>query len=75
MLTTLRGSKSLRYSQITWNLYAISSVALVWLDDIIEQRAVTKERQVPYDVPVQVEKQRSVMQAEKVPFWEAIFRK
>jgi len=57
----------------TFNVYAVSSVQLVWSDDIIEKRTVTKERQVPYQVPVQVEKQRTVMQTKKLPFWEVIF--
>jgi hypothetical protein len=34
------------------------NVTLTWADDTVEKRAVTKERQVPYQVPVQVEKQR-----------------
>ena len=38
-----------------------------------ERKMVTRERQVPYQVPVQVEKQRTIMQIKKVPFWEAIF--
>jgi hypothetical protein len=46
------------------------NVKLTWSDDIIEEKSVTKERQVPYEVPVQVEKQRTVMQTKKVPFWE-----
>ncbi len=46
------------------------TVKLTWSDDIIEQKAVAKERQVPYEVPVQVEKQRTVMQTKKIPFWE-----
>lgn len=50
----------------------IQNVQMVWSDDIIEQRTVTKERQVPYQVPVQVEKQRTVMETKKVAFWEAI---
>ncbi|MBM3143057.1 MAG: hypothetical protein FJ005_08500 [Chloroflexi bacterium] len=50
-----------------------SSVELTWSDDIIEKREITKVRQVPYEVPVQVEKQRTVMQTKKVPFWEVIF--
>jgi len=49
------------------------NVELTWSDDIIEKRTVTKERQVPYEVPVQVEKQRTVMKSKKVPFWEVIF--
>ena len=48
------------------------SVRLNWSDDIVEQRTVTKERQVPYQVPVEVEKQRTVTKTEKVPFWEAM---
>jgi hypothetical protein len=55
----------------TWNLSAISSVKLVWTENTIEPRTVTKERQVPYLTPYQVEKQRTVIQ--KVPFWKAIF--
>jgi hypothetical protein len=55
----------------TWNRYAVKNVELVWADDIIEPRTVTKERQVP----VQVEKQRTVTTTEKVPFWEAVFGK
>lgn len=41
----------------------IGKVQLIWRDE------VTKERQVPY----QVEKQRTVIQTNKVPFWEVIF--
>jgi hypothetical protein len=68
-----KGIKEFAILANTWNAYAISSVRLVWSDDIIEKRTVTKERQVPYEVPVQVEKQRTVMQTKKVPFWEVIF--
>ncbi len=50
-------------------------VKLIWSDDIIEKQTVTKERQVYYQVPVQIDKQRTVMQIKKVPFWEAIFSK
>ncbi len=42
----------------------IKSILLVWSDN------VTKQRQVPY----LAEKQRTVMEMKKVPFWEAIFR-
>jgi hypothetical protein len=48
-------------------------VKLTWSDDITEKQTVTKERQVPYEVAVQLEKQRTVMQTQKVPFWEAVF--
>jgi len=58
-----------------WGPYAkegvdIQSVQIVWADQTVENRTVTKERQVPY----QVEKQRTVMQMKKVPFWEALFQ-
>jgi hypothetical protein len=52
------------------NKNALQSVKLVWSEDVIEKRTMTKERQVPYQVPVQVEKQRTVTKTEKVPFWE-----
>jgi hypothetical protein len=52
------------------NKRALQSVQLVWSDDIIEKRTVTKERQIPYQVPYQVEKQRTLMASKKVPFWE-----
>jgi hypothetical protein len=48
----------------TWGAI-IEKVQLIWFNEI------TKERQVPY----QVEKQRTVMQTEKVPFWEVFFGK
>jgi hypothetical protein len=54
----------------TWNAQPISSVQLVWADDIIEPRTVSKEKEVPYKVPYQVEKQRTVIQTKKIPFWE-----
>ncbi len=46
---------------------------LVWTDKVTETKTVTKERQVPYEVPYQVEKQRVVTKTKKVPFWELIF--
>lgn len=49
------------------------NVKLTWSDDIIEKQTVIKERQIPYEVSVQVGKQRAVMQTKKVPFWEVIF--
>jgi hypothetical protein len=54
----------------TWEK-SISGVKLTWADDVTEQRTVNKEREVPYQVPVQVKKQRTVMKTKKVPFWEA----
>ncbi len=50
--------------------YPISDIVLTWSDDVTEQRTVAKERQVPYQVPVQVEKHRIVMKPMKVPFWQ-----
>jgi hypothetical protein len=57
----------------TWDYYAISSVKLIWTDEVIGPKTVTGERQVPYQVPYQVEKQRTVYNTETVPFWDAIF--
>jgi len=59
----------------TWNAYAISSVRLTWVDEVIGKKTVTKERQVPYQVPYQVEKQRTVTKTQKVPIWEVILGK
>jgi hypothetical protein len=59
----------------TWNAYAIRSVKLIWTDEVIEPKTVTGERQVPYQVPYQVEKQRTVYKSETVPFWDAVFGK
>jgi hypothetical protein len=70
-----KGVKEFAILANSWNQRAVQSVKLVWSDDTIEKRTVTKERQVPYQVPVQVEKQRTVMQTKQVPFWEAIFSK
>jgi hypothetical protein len=59
----------------TWDAYAIRSVKLVWTDEVIEPKTVTGERQVAYQVPYQVEKQRTVYKTETVPFWDAILGK
>jgi hypothetical protein len=56
----------------TWNAYAVRSVKLVWTDEVLGTKTVTGEKQVPYQVPYQVEKQRTVYKTESVPFWEAI---
>jgi len=40
-------------------------------DEVIEEKTVTKERQVPY----QAEKQRTVIQTREVPVWGVIFGK
>jgi hypothetical protein len=59
----------------TWHSYAITSVGLAWVDEVIGKKTVTRERQVPYQVPYQVEKQRTVIKTEKVPVWEVILGK
>jgi len=56
-----------------YNSHAISSVQLTWADETVENRTVTKERQVPYQIPYQVQKQRTTIETRKVPFWETIF--
>jgi hypothetical protein len=69
-----KGIKEFAIFANSWNQRAIQSVKLAWSDDTIEKRTATKERQVPYEMPYQVEKQRTVMQTKQVPFWEAIFQ-
>jgi hypothetical protein len=59
----------------TWDFYSIRSVKLNWTDEVTGQKNVTGERQVPYQVPTQVEKQRTVYKTETVPFWDALFGK
>lgn len=56
----------------TWHAYSISSVRLTWVNEVIGKTTVTKEREVPYQVPYQVEKQRTVTKIQKVPVWEVI---
>jgi hypothetical protein len=56
----------------TWDAYAIRSVRLIWTDEVIGPKTVTGERQVPYQAPYQVEKQRTVYKTETVPFWDAL---
>ena len=56
----------------TWNAYTIGSVKLVWVDEVIGQQTITGEKQIPYQVSYQTEKQRTVIKTETVPFWEAI---
>jgi len=59
----------------TYNAYAIKSVKLLWTDEVMGTKTVTGERQVSYQVPYQVEKQRTVYKTEKVPLLGAIFGK
>lgn len=54
----------------TFYYESVDMVELNWEDDIIEQRAVTRERQVTIEVPVQVEKQRTVQNIIRVPIWD-----
>jgi hypothetical protein len=59
-----------------WCLLEVSATEMISIDyiwDSVENRTreATKTRQVPY----QVEKQRTVMQTKKVPFWEVVFSK
>jgi hypothetical protein len=56
----------------TWNAYTVRSVRLVWTDEVMGQKTVTGERQVPYQVPYQAEKQRTVYKTETMPFWDAL---
>jgi len=51
--------------------YPIGSVRLLWSDTVIEQKTVTKERRVPYQVSYQVQKERTVTKVKRVPAWEA----
>lgn len=48
----------------------VQAVNVKWCDDVTEKRKITKQVQVPY----RVEKQRTVMETNRVPFWELIFR-
>lgn len=70
-----KGVKSFAIFANTYILNAITSVELIWADDVIEQRTVTKQRQVPYQVPFQVERKRTVMKPTLVPLWEVILSK
>lgn len=47
------------------------TVDFVWDDIQIKSREITKYRQIP----VQIQKQRTVTQTKQVPFWETIFSK
>jgi hypothetical protein len=56
-----------------WDSTAISEVKLVWADQLVTKRNVTKERQVSVTVPYQVEKKRPVTKERKVPVWEFLW--
>jgi hypothetical protein len=55
--------------------HAVSHVQLNWADETVEEKTVTKQRQVPQQVPYKVTKQRTVTETRKVPFWEVFFSK
>jgi len=55
------------------SLEPIETLRFLWSNEATEDQIVTSERQVPYQVPYQVEKQRTVTETRQVPFWEAIF--
>lgn len=49
---------------------SVDMVQLYWEDDTVALQEVTKEHQVSIQVPVHVEKQRTVQKIIKVPIWE-----
>lgn len=53
--------------------HAIYYVQLYWADETVEEEVVAKQRQVSHQAPYKVLKQRTVTEARKVPFWEALF--
>lgn len=73
--TTRQGAEVIQQGPIKQNAALdslpgpIESIRIVWVDEVLETKTVAKERQVPYEV----EKQRTVTQIKKVPFWEAVF--
>lgn len=54
--------------------HAVSHVRLNWADETVEEKTVTKQRQVPHQVPYKVTKQRMVIETRAVPFWEVLFK-
>jgi hypothetical protein len=55
--------------------HAVSLVELRWADETVVEKTVTKQRQVPKQVPHKVTKQRTVTETRKVPFWEGFLGK
>jgi hypothetical protein len=49
---------------------SVDMVQLYWEDDVVAPQEITRERQVSVQVPVQVEKQRTVQKIIQVPIWE-----
>lgn len=60
-------------AQYTWS--PVMKTTLCWEDEKITETEVMKEVEVPYQVPYEVEKQRTVTKVVKVPFWELWFSK
>jgi hypothetical protein len=50
------------------------SARLAYCDNNEQKKTVVKERQVPYQVQVEVPKQRQVFKTETVPFWEVLLK-
>jgi hypothetical protein len=53
-----------------WN--ARVTVNVIWQLDTLEPRTVIKERQIPRQVPYQVQKQKTINKVKQVPFWEVL---
>ena len=70
-----KGVREFAILATTWHIFPIASVRLVWSDDVVVPETVVKERQVPYQVSYQVEKQRTITKTEVVPIWQGIFGK
>lgn len=51
-----------------WNINV--GVKIIWQINKFETQTVTEERQVPRQVPYQVQKQRTVIKVKEVPFWK-----
>jgi hypothetical protein len=60
-------------AQYAWS--PIIKTTLYWEDEKITETEVMKEVEVPYQIPYEVEKQRTVTKVVKVPFWESLFNK
>lgn len=54
----------------TYYYESVDRVRIDWQDNVIQPQQITKERQVSYQVPIQVEKQRTADKIVQVPFWE-----
>lgn len=54
-----------------WNINL--RVKIIWQINKFETQTVTGERQVPRQMPYQVQRQRTVIKVKQVPFWEQLF--